>query len=262
MMPAKAASPAPSAKDDGEQPRHADADNARHVGIVDAGADHGAEPGAVEQQPERDRDHQGDDDDGEPIMRKRPAVRARRKPPSAAGRRDIDRIAAPDHQAEIGGHERDAERDQHLRQLLAGQLAQQKALEHRAEGRDQQCRHQRRQPEIERHAEQAADEGRAEIGAEHEQRAVRQVRDAHQPEDQREARRQQEQQTAKSDAVDRQQQPKIHSRRFPALASGWQAGAHEGARRFRRGLRFHAAGNRANRPAAGGTSSRRRSRTG
>ena len=36
---------------DGEKLRHADADHARHVGIVDAGADHGAEPRAVEQQP-------------------------------------------------------------------------------------------------------------------------------------------------------------------------------------------------------------------
>ena len=52
----------------------------------------------------------------------------------------------------------------------------------------------------------------AEIGAQHEERAVRQVRDPHQPEDQREAGGQQEQQAAERDAVDRQQ-PEIHARR-------------------------------------------------
>ena len=60
----------------------------------------------------------------------------------------------------------------------------------------------------------AAGEGRAEIGAEHEQGAVRQVGNAHQAEDQREARRQQEQQAAEGDAVDRQQQPEGHMRVF------------------------------------------------
>ena len=42
---------------------------------------------------------------------------------------NVDRIAAPHHQAEIGGDERDAECHQHLRQLLAGQLTQQESLE-------------------------------------------------------------------------------------------------------------------------------------
>ena len=53
MMPAKAGEPCAEREHDGEQLRHADADHARHVRIVDAGADHGAEPGAVEQQPKR-----------------------------------------------------------------------------------------------------------------------------------------------------------------------------------------------------------------
>ena len=98
--------------------RDADADHARHVGIVDAGADHGAEPRAVEQQPEADRNDDGNDDDGEAIVRKHERAGAD-KAGEAFGRRHRDRIAAPDHQAEVGDHEGNAERDQHLRQLLA-----------------------------------------------------------------------------------------------------------------------------------------------
>ena len=58
----------------------------------------------------------------------------------------------------------------------------------------------------------------AEIGAQHEERAVHQVGDAHQPEDQREARRQQEQQAAQRNAVHRQRQPQVHVERLAVLA--------------------------------------------
>ena len=89
------------------------------AGIVDAGADHGAEPRAVEQQPERRGDHRGDDDDREPVGRERqPATRASRR---AAPAGVSTEIGSPPHmhQADIGDHEGQAERDQHLRQLGA-----------------------------------------------------------------------------------------------------------------------------------------------
>ena len=54
----------------------------------------------------------------------------------------------------------------------------------------------------------------AQIGADHEHRAVRQIRDPHQPEDQGESRRQQKQQAAERHAVDGQQQPERHIRRL------------------------------------------------
>ena len=133
---------------------HADADHPRHVGIVDAGADHGAEPRAVEQQPERRGDDHGDDDDRRGDRCGKTSGPARTKPVRLSGDGDRDRVAAPDHQAEIGDDEGNAERDQHLRQRLAGQLAQQQALDHRAEGGDQHGRQKRGDPEIEHGAEQ------------------------------------------------------------------------------------------------------------
>src|SRR5260221_82602 len=55
-----------------------------------------------------------------------------------------------------------------------------------------------------------ADQRDRDIGAEHEERAVRQIGDAHQPENQREAGRQQKQQPAHRDAADGEQQPQTH----------------------------------------------------
>ena len=119
MMPAKAGETGAEREHDGEELRHADADDPRHVGIVDAGADHGAEPRAVEQKPKREREHHGDADDGEPIKRKDGGTGAH-EAGETVRRGDVDRIAAPDEQAKIGGHEGDAECHQHLRQRLPG----------------------------------------------------------------------------------------------------------------------------------------------
>ncbi len=208
---------------------HADADHARHVGIVDAGADHGAEPRAVEQQPEAERHDHGNDDDRQPVMRE--DQRAVADETSEAVRRgDANRVAAPDHQAKIGDDEGHAERHQHLRQRLAGQLAQQEAFDQGAEGGDQNDRQQHRHPEIERHAQIAADKGGAEICPEHEQRAMRQIGDAHQAKDQRKARRQQKQQAAEGDAVDRQQQPEGHLAVFPLCPISVRGRRRTGAR--------------------------------
>ena len=80
---------------DGEQLRHADADDARHVRIVDAGADHGAEPGAVEEDPESDRDDDGDGDDREPVIRENASARKRTNPPSPSG--VVTVIGSPPH---------------------------------------------------------------------------------------------------------------------------------------------------------------------
>ncbi len=135
----------------------------------------------------------------------------------ARRRGDIERIAAPHHQAEVGGHKGQTERYQHLRELVAGQAAQQQPFGQRAERGHGKRRQDRREPKVQLEPEQADDEGSADIGAEHEQRAVRQIRNTHQPEDQGEARRQQKQQSTESDAVDCQHQPKIHVRSFPAL---------------------------------------------
>ena len=49
MMPAKSGKSGAERKHDREQLRHPDADDARHVRIVNAGADHRAEPRPLEQ---------------------------------------------------------------------------------------------------------------------------------------------------------------------------------------------------------------------
>ena len=63
-----------------------------------------------------------------------------------------------------------------------------------------------REPEI---AAEVGD-GRAEIGAEHEEAAMREIGNAHQAEGEREAGREQEQQAAEGDAVQRLDDPELH----------------------------------------------------
>ena len=228
MMPPAPASSGAEAEHGGEELRHRDADRARHLHVVDAGADHRAEARALHQEVEPDRDHDRDPDHHQPVGRKREAGDAERLLQVRRGR-DRDRVAAPDDQAEVGDDERDAERDQHLAEHVAGELAQDEALDEPAERRDDEAAQERREPEVGHDLEDA----RAEIGAEHEQRAVRQIRDPHQPEDQREARRQQEQQPAEGEAVQRLDGPELHrwTRVIPApsprrtgIRGGIQAG--------------------------------------
>ena len=134
-----------------EQPRHRDADRARHLHVVDAGADHRAQPRALHQQIERERGDDRDADHDQPVARERDAGddSGRR---SVFRRRHRYRIAAPHHQAEVGDDERDAERDQHLPQRVAGERAQDEALEQPAEQRDREPAEQRGQPQVGRRA--------------------------------------------------------------------------------------------------------------
>ena len=172
-------------EDDCEKLRDADPNHARHVRVVDAGTDHGAEPRALEQKPQADSHNDRDHDDRQSIIRKYQYTNPG-ETGQLGGRCDRQRIAAPDHQAEVGGHERQSERHQHLRHLIAGEAAQKQSLGQCARHGDRKRGQQCCQPEIQLHAQHADDEGGADIGAEHEQRAVRQVRNTHQPEDQRE----------------------------------------------------------------------------
>src|SRR5262249_12033854 len=106
---------------------------------------------------------------------------------------------------DVGDDEGDAERDQHLALLVARQPAKDEPLHHDADQSDAEPADDRRQPEMQLELQQRV----AEIGAEHEERTVRQIRDAHQAENQREARRQQEQQAAEGHAVQRLDDPEL-----------------------------------------------------
>src|SRR5205807_3864077 len=102
--------------------------------------------------------------------------------------------------------ERDTQRYQHLSQRIAGQTTQNQSLEQSAKYGDEQSSDKRGKPKI-RYDLKYRD---AQIRAQHEQRAVRQIRDAHEPEDQRESCREQEQQTAEGQAVQRLDDPELH----------------------------------------------------
>ena len=86
----------------------------------------------------------------------------------------------------FGDDEGDAQRDQHLALLVAREAAENEPLHHDAEQSDAEPADDRRQPEMQLELQQRV----AEIGAEHEERAVRQIRNPHQAENEREARRQ------------------------------------------------------------------------
>ena len=170
-------------------------------------------PRAIEQKPERDRDHNRDQDHDQAVDREYEAKAA--NGPDQSGRsRNRNRIAGKRHQARVGDHERDAERHQHLRQRIAGEAPQQQPLDQAAECRNQERADDCGQPEIELVPD---DQARPDVGAQHEQGAVRQIRNAHQPEDQGEAGREQEQQAAQRDAVDGQHQREIHSGSRPGF---------------------------------------------
>src|SRR5207245_11727379 len=77
-------------------------------------------------------------------------------------------------------------------------------------------------------------QARAEVGAEHEECAMRQIRDAHQAENQREAGREQKQQTSEGDAVERLNDPELHRWRacgglWTSLSDGLSASEHRGS---------------------------------
>ena len=149
-------------------------------------------------------------------------------PRSCGGAGGCQRIAGPDHQAEIGDDEGQAEREQHLRQVPGRQAA---AAGSARCAPPMTAMATRRSPA--RRARNSCPDGEerhAEIGPQHEERAVHQVGNAHQPEDEREAGGQQEQQPAEGDAVHRQSEPEGHRRR-PRAPTGASIGL-SSVRRF------------------------------
>jgi hypothetical protein len=107
----------------GEEPRHRDADAARHLAVVDAGADHRPKPGLLNEEIQEHADRYGDDHHRQAIRREREPGDAHRLLQEGR-RRHRDRIAAPDDEAEVGEDEGDAERHQNLAEDVAAQLPQ------------------------------------------------------------------------------------------------------------------------------------------
>ena len=194
-----------------------DSHRARHLAVVDAGADHRAEPGPLDQEIQRDRSGDGYSHQHQPVGRKHKAEHPRRRP-QVLRRRHRNQIAAPQREARVRNDERHAERDQHLSERIALQPRQHQPLEQPAERGDDQSGAERGDPEIE--AVEGAHRYRRKISAEHEERAMREVGQPHQPEDQGKSRRQQEQQPAERQAVETLDDPKLHRLPFHLSPEG------------------------------------------
>jgi len=67
----------------------------RHLRIVDAGADHGAEPRAFEHEPEHDGDHDRNHDDRHAVERKHRRTDAQETAEAAGVATDTDRRPIP-----------------------------------------------------------------------------------------------------------------------------------------------------------------------
>ena len=248
--------PGAQTEHDRKQIRDGDSDRARHLAVVDAGADHGAEPRPLQQEIQHDRGGDGASHQHQPIGRKYETENPGRGL-QVARRRHRNGIAAPQQQAGVGNDEGHAERHQHLPERIGLQPGQHQPLEQTADRRNRDAGAERGHPDVQ--AVERAQRRGAEIGAEHEEGAVRQVGQPHQAEDQREARGQQEQQTTERQAVETLDDPKLH--RLPISSGKLRASLP------RNGSRIIAPGSlpadsRANRPGSSGMRSCHRSRTG
>ena len=141
--------------DEDELDRHAG--RGEHVAVVDAGAHHHADTGAVQRQPHRDADHDGSCEDHEPHHRvaqiDRLAGRFDRghqrqfdRADQPARRLDLIEIAAEHPQHQIRKHDREPDRDHGLAQILPLHAAEDDDLQHdpeqrHAEKRDDEAEH-------------------------------------------------------------------------------------------------------------------------
>ena len=199
--------------------RDRDADRARHLPVVDAGADHRAKPRALEQEVQHDR---GTDGACPPAPADRSETRSRAIRVGACRFVGVGTgIESPPHST------RQASEMMKDMPSVTSTCPSGLVLSRVSTSRSNRppiaatampapsARH----PDVQ--AVTGAQRRRPEIGAEHEEGAVRQVGQPHQAEDQREARRQQEQQTTERQAVETLDDPKLH--RLPILSGKLRA---------------------------------------
>ena len=187
---------------------HVHAGGCEHFPVVDAGPDHHADAGAVQEQPEADTDDHGNAEHGEPVHRIFDEHRRAGRLDDRDHRQDDGAVqplggielvgrARPDGQHQIGGDDRNADGHQGLAQFVSLHPPENRHLQ-----RDPADRYGE---EGDGEAEEPAP-GRfrhlvADVAAEQIHRAVREIDVAHQAEDQREAARHQEIQAAEGNAV-------------------------------------------------------------
>src|SRR6267378_5873542 len=181
-----------------------------HLHVVHARADHCADPGSVHQQVQGESRYDRNGEHDQPIGREGYASDKNRLL-QRARRRDWNRIAAPHHEAQVGDDERNAQGHEHLPESVSREWPQDQSLDQTSEHRDDDSTDDRCKPEI----GDVFQDGDPDVRPEHVHRAVGEIRDAHQTEDQREARGEQEQQAAEGEAVQGLDDPILHKRAGP-----------------------------------------------
>ena len=191
---------------------------------------------ARQQQPERAQ-HQRADDDREQVVGREQLAEDRDRAGHPRRLRAEQVFRAPGPERGVLDHQHQREGREQLVQLGRGiEAAQHQHLDHRAEQRDRERGEQHRAPEAERPGREPAGERDRRVEPEHVERAVREVDDARDAEDQRQAAADQEQRRRRRQAGQdlQQRRRKIHARRRrrrskPRLADSEAGGAPGGA---------------------------------
>ncbi len=208
--PDAAAMPGAHREHAGQHQRHRNAHRLRHGAVLRRGADPDAELAVFEEEPDAadDRGRQNRDQHAVPRIDQ---IEERELP--GEGLPDLARDGAELPQRVILQDERDAEgREDGVERIAAQERAQCHDVDDGAEQRHHQRRRDQRQPEI-------AGRGHgqhADIGAQHEQFAMREIDHVHDAEDERQARGDERQDHAGDDAVQRLDQDLLqHGPRSP-----------------------------------------------
>ena len=175
-----------------EQARLVDAEQRDHLAVQRRRADEHAPPRAIEEPPERRRDDRADDEQREVVRREQLAADAHRSREPGRDRPGLV-LGAPDEHDDIRQDQHQRERQEQLVQLgRAVHAPEQSDLDGEPDRADGESRDEDR--DVERGGAERQDGGQRhrEIRGEHVERAVREVHDARDAEDERQAGRDEE----------------------------------------------------------------------
>src|ERR1700676_2367818 len=164
-------------KDEGEDQRHVDAEDSDHLRIASSGADDHADVRLVDEQP-----HAGQDDNRDPyqedvLVDRDFEARKAHRAAEVIRRLRADRDIAPDSAHDLLEDQcRSIGQEQRVLRYTLVERPNQRRLEQHAEGAYDQGRAEDARPEPDVRLQRVRD-----VGAQHEERAVREIDDAHQP---------------------------------------------------------------------------------
>ena len=162
-----------------------------HLAVGGAGADQHADARAHDHQIEREGDEQRHDDDRQAVHRIVDAGQELDGGVEPGRQREIHARRAPDQAHQLVEEQNEPEGTEHVVEMVAA--VEPPHGDHLDRHPDQERRHQRESDAAEERVGEAG-EGRGEVGAQHVERAVRQVDEVHDAEHQRQSGSEQEQQ--------------------------------------------------------------------